>query len=207
MRPWEFMNVLTSVDPSIVAVDDFMPRTMLEDALFDGLGIIMGKSVKVHCYFLKRSRKVFEKRGSIVFFRKAPFSLLDKTSGDVFYLVTEMYVGDTSTRFSKTARVGVIHAEYAVRPHAFKMGFEPYKVYSGDIRYGKRTYSVRWMVWIPTYRARDAMILCHPDDVESLANLFYKYKHMKRGNRIMSVGMFTAAPLFSYRQLLELLSK
>lgn len=134
----------------------------------------MNKSVKVHKWFYARSKKVFEKRGGIVFFRKAPFSLLDETSEDVFYLVTEMHFGDTSSRFSEIARVGVLHAEFSVRPEKFKLRFEPYKVYSDDIHYGRRTYSVRWMVWIPTYEARDAMILCHLGSMEPLSNLFYK---------------------------------
>lgn len=206
MSPWDFMSLLESADPGIVAVDEVMPRSIMERALFDGFGVVLNKSVKVHKWFYTKSRKVFEKRGVIVIVSGAPFKLLEESSGDVFYFVLRMHVGGVSSSFDEIERVGVLHAEFAKRPRNIKSRFEPFKVYRGEVHYGKRAYSTKWMIWVPTYEARDALVLCHPDDLVPLSNLFYKYKHMKYGNRVIALNSYTAVPLFSYKRIRELLT-
>jgi len=178
-----------------IAIEEVYPYTLLRRLTVNGIGIIVNPlPSRIYNKFYRGN---FEKRGSIIRFTDVPVYHLEEFRDNILFLVNEAKVAGTEMKLDPLKLVFVAEYELVRMPEKLKYRFEPWRFYTGDIKYGKKVWRVKWMVRVPTRDSRTVMFLGSREDEHDMVNIVFKYTHMKYGNRVLSRGEFPVAILFS----------
>jgi len=199
MRPRDIVRKIRELEgASIISVEEAFPYYILMNMRVSGTGIIVRPlPPKVYNRFYHGN---FDKRGSIIRFTDVAVPRLEEFRHDVLFLVTEVKLGGMRIDIGFLNKVFVVEYELVRRPEKLKLRFKAWRFYTGEIKYGKRVWRVKWMVRVPTRISRHIMFLGSREDEYNLINIVFKYTHMKygsRGNRVLYRGEYPAAILFS----------
>jgi len=196
MKPSEIVKKIKEFEnASFISVEEAYPFTLLEKITVDGIGVIVNPMRPI--VYNKFYHGKFDKAGSIIRFDDVPALVLEDYKKDVLFLVYKARLAGTEINLDPLAYVFVAEYEYARRPQKLKFRFKPWQFYTGEVKYGKKVWKVKWMVRVPTRVDRTIMFLGSREDEYSLINIAFKYNHMKYGNRVFSRAEFPAAILFS----------
>jgi len=196
IKPGEIVKRIKELEGApFISLEEVYPLTLFEELYVDGVGIIVSAvPSKIHNKFYS-SR--YSKTGSIVRFSNVPVRVLEEFRSHMLFLVTKATLTGMEINIDPLERVFVVEYELARRPHRLKQRFKPWEFYSGEIKYGKKVWRVKWIVQVPTRVSRRVMFLGSREDEYNLKNIALKYTHMKYGNKILAKGEHPAAVLFS----------
>jgi len=196
MKPSEIVKKIKEFEnASFISVEEAYPFTLLEKITVDGIGIIVNpmSSATYNRFYHGK----FSKTGSIIRFSDVPALVLEDYRKDVMFLIYKARLAGTEIDLDPLAHVFVAEYEYARRPQKIKFRFKPWQFYTGEVKYGKKVWKVKWMMRVPTRVSRSVMFLGSREDEYNLINISLKYNHMKYGNRILTRAEYPAAILFS----------
>jgi len=196
MRPRDIVKTIKELEgASIISVDEAFPYYILMNMYVSGVGIMVRPlPSRVYNRFYHGN---FDKRGSIIRFTDAPVLRLEDFKHDILFLVTEAKLGGMRIDIDFLKVVFVVEYELVRRPEKLKLRFKPWQFYTGEIKYGKKVWRVKWMVRVPTRISRHVMFLGSREDEYNMINIVFKYTHMKYGNRVLYRGEYPAAILFA----------
>lgn len=196
MKPSEIVKKIKEFEnASFISVEEAYPFTLLEKITVDGIGIIVNpmSSATYNRFYHGK----FDKAGSIIRFSDVPALVLEDYKKDVLFLVNKARLAGTEINLDPLAYVFVVWHEFARRPQKLKFRFKPWQFYTGEVKYGRKVWEVKWMVRVPTRVDRTVMFLGSREDGNNITNIALKYNHMKFNNRVFSRAEFPAAILFS----------
>jgi len=196
MRPRDIIRKIKELEGiQFIAIDEVFPYTLLERLTVTGAGIMVRSlPPKVQNRFYHGN---FTKQGSIIRFEDVPALALEEYKNDVLFLVIKARLAGVEMDLDPLKLVFVVEHELVRRPEKLKLRFEPWRFYTGEIKYGKKVWKVKWMVRVPTHVARHIMFLGSREDEYNMINIVFKYTHMKYGNRVLYRGEYPAAILFA----------
>lgn len=196
IKPSEIVKKIKELEGApFISIEEVYPITLFDKLYVSGVGIVITQPpprIRVKLY-----SKRFTKAGRIVRFNDAPVSLLVEFRDYVLFLVTKATLSGEEINVDPLMRVFVVEYDFVRRPHRLKQRFRPWKFYTGEIKYSKKMWRVKWMAQVPTYDAQHVMFLGSREDEYNLKNIALKYTHLKYENRILAKGEYPATILFS----------
>jgi len=196
MNPGEIVRKIKEFENvQFISIEEVYSFSLLEKLTVDGIGIIVNPMSSA--IYNKFYHGKFSKTGSIIRFDDVPALVLEDYKKDVLFLVYKARLAGTEINLDPLAHVFVVWHEFARRPQKLKFRFKPWQFYTGEIKYGRKVWKVKWMVRVPTRVSRSVMFLGSREDGNSLINIAFKYNHMKFNNRVFSRAEFPAAILYS----------
>lgn len=181
---------------------------------FSGVGVMVRTSSNIRKAItrkLKVSDEPLGRTGKIVFFREKTADELAKFMSYIYFLATDVLVGEASifADHFPVSKVGVYIIRLESRWSRVKERFEYWRVYSGRVCINRRCRDFNWFIPIPTYSREYYMVICHPEDYSReirrgvidfpIVNLMESYVWGGRRKTVSKAFERLAAPVFTYK--------
>lgn len=136
---------------------------------FSSIGVMVKSSSSIRKTLIRKLKTgsgSLGRTGKIVFFREKTVDELAKFMEYVYFLVTDVVVGEgrVSVTHLPASTVGVYILEVKARRSKLKQRFEPWKVYSGRVCVNRVCRDFNWFIVAPTYSKKYYVVVCHPED-------------------------------------------
>jgi len=195
------------------SLEDYL-SPLFRHTKFSDIGVMVRSSSSIRKTLIRKLKTgsgSLGRTGKIVFFREKTVDELAKFMEYVYFLVTDVVVGEgrISITHLPASTVGVYILEVKARRSKLKQRFEPWKVvYSGRVCVNRVCRDFNWFIVAPTYSKKYYVVVCHSEDyvrrVEGgridcpIVNLMESYVWGKKRKTVSRAFEALATPVFSY---------